>query len=49
MKVCENDEVKQQFTNPENENETLGQCANLVWISEKFHASLVKRYCQKQF
>ena len=24
LKVCENDEVKQYFTNPENENETLG-------------------------
>ena len=42
MKVCEADEVREYFVNPEIENEALGQCANLVWISEKFHASLVK-------
>ena len=45
QQACEADEVREYFINPEIENEALGQCANLVWISEKFHASLVKRYC----
>ena len=52
MKVCETDEVREYFINPKIENKVLGQCENLAWISEKFHASLVKIvkiYCQKQF
>ena len=48
IKVCEADEVREYFINPEIENEALGQCANLVRISEKLHASLVKIYSQKQ-
>ena len=49
MKVWEVDKVREYFINPETESEALGQCANLVWISEQFHASLVKIYCQNQF
>ena len=49
MKIWEADEAREHFINPEIENEALGQIVNLVWISEKFHASLVKIYCQKQF
>ena len=49
MKVCEADEVRKDFINPENENEILDQCPNLVWISEKFDVSLVKIYFQKYF
>ena len=45
MKVCDADEVREYFINPEIENEALAQCAGLVWISEKFHASLVTIYC----
>ena len=30
MKVCEADEVREYFINPEIENEALCQCANLV-------------------
>ena len=46
MKVWEVGKVREYFINPETENEALGSCANLVWISEQFHASLVKIYCQ---
>ena len=49
MKIWEADEAREHFINPEIEDEALGQSVNLVWISEKFHASLVKIYCQKQF
>ena len=49
MKIWEDDEAREHFINSEIENEALGQSVNLVWISEKFHASLVKIYCQKQF
>ena len=45
MKVCEADQVREYFINPEIENEALSQCASLVWISEEFHVSLVKMYC----
>ena len=41
------DKVREYFINPKVENEALDQCVNLVWISEIFHASLVKIYCQK--
>ena len=34
MKVCKPDEVREYFINPKTENEALGQCVNLVWISE---------------
>ena len=47
MKVCEADELREYFINPKIENEALGQYGNLVWISEKNHASLAKIYCQK--
>ena len=30
MKVCEADEVREYFINPEIENEALCQCANLI-------------------
>ena len=49
IKVYEADEVREYFINPEIESEALDQCGNLAWISERFHASLVKIYCQKQF
>ena len=48
MKVSEAEEARKYFINLETETEALDQCANLIWISEKFHASLVKIYCQKQ-
>ena len=48
MKVCEADKVREYCINTEIENEALGQCASLVRISEKLHASLVKIYSEKQ-
>ena len=48
-KVCEADEIREYFINPKIGNEAFGKCVNLVWISEIFHASLVKIYCQKLF
>ena len=36
MKVCQANEVREYFINPETENEASGWCANLVWISENF-------------
>ena len=44
MKVCEAEEITEYFIKPQIENEALGQCANLVWISENFNALLVKIY-----
>ena len=49
MKDCEADAVREYFIKPKIENEALDQCANLAWILEKLHTSLVKIYCQKQF
>ena len=42
-------EVREYFINLEIENKGFGKCFNLIWISEKVHASIVKTYCQKQF
>ena len=47
MNHCEADEVREYFTNSKLENESFGQCVNLVWISDTFNATLVKIYCQK--
>ena len=47
MKVCQADELREYFINPKIENEALGWCVNLVWISENIHLSLAKIYCQK--
>ena len=47
MKVCKVNEVRKYFINPKVENEVSGYSVSLVWISENFHASLVKIYCQK--
>ena len=41
-KVCKADEVRKYFINPK---ESFGECLNLVWISEIFHASLIKICC----
>ena len=49
MKVCEADELREYFVNPEIENDVIGQCTNLVWISETFYVSLVTISCQKLF
>ena len=46
-KACEGYEVTEYFINPKIGNETFGQCVTSVWISQVFHASLVKIYCQK--
>ena len=40
-------EVREYFINLEIENKGFGKCFNLIWISEKVHASIVKTYCQK--
>ena len=47
LKVCKTDKVREYFINPKTENETFDQGTNLVLISEKCHASLVKIQGQK--
>ena len=46
-KVCKADEVREYLINPKIENEAFGEQVNSLWISEIFHASSVKIYCQK--
>ena len=46
-KVSEVGNAIKYFVNPKIENEAFGKCVNLVWISEIFHALLVKIFCQK--